>query len=489
VLTRREFVRAAAGAAVVARRPVRTRPRPAASAARRVVVVGAGLAGLTAALDLTDAGWDVVVLEARARVGGRVFTVHEPFSPGLHAEAGGESIDESHHALLAMIKRFGLRTERRAPLKPYDAAVYYRGRHDRLPAFLARRGGMVLDDVLRASDATAALGVGVDPEHPERAANAPRLDALSYDAFVRSLNLIPEADFIVRLQAKSLYNAELTQLSTLFIAQQSAQADLEARTPVDELIFVETRRIAGGNSQLPVAMARSLGRRVRHGAVTRIEHGRDLVRVFAAGRQPVDAAWVVVATPLQPLRRVAFAPALPASLAAAIGGLDLGPAVKVTREYRVPFWTAEGFSGFTVTDLPFGVAWSPTDSRLTARGLLTEFVTGAAAQRAAALAPGPRIADGQRQLDVVYPEARQLVTDRASTMAWANEPYTGGGYAAFKPGQLAPFFSTVRAGTGRIRFAGEHTCALAGYMESAVRSGHRVAGELGVPPAARRVPR
>ena len=66
-------------------------------------------------------------------------------------------------------------------------------------------------------------------------------------------------------------------------------------------------------------------------------------------------------------------------------------------------------------------------------------------------------------------------------MAWANEPYTGGGYAAYRPGQMAPFFPAFRAGTGRIRFAGEHTCELAGYMESAVRSGHRVAAEIGAP--------
>ena len=68
-------------------------------------------------------------------------------------------------------------------------------------------------------------------------------------------------------------------------------------------------------------------------------------------------------------------------------------------------------------------------------------------------------------------------------MAWANEPYTGGGYAVPHPGQMAPFWPVIRSGTGRIRFAGEHTETLAGYMESAVRSGHRIATELGTPPS------
>src|SRR5258708_40086557 len=99
-----------------------TLPAPATSAGR-VVVVGAGLAGLTAALDLVQAGWDVVVLEARDRVGGRGHTLRGPFSQGQHAEAGGESIDDGPDQLLAVIKRFGRTTERRPPQKAYDAAV------------------------------------------------------------------------------------------------------------------------------------------------------------------------------------------------------------------------------------------------------------------------------------------------------------------------------------------------------------------------------
>lgn len=454
-------------------------------AARRVVVGGAGLAGLTAALDLMANGWSVVVVEARDRVGGRVHTLSAPFTAGLHAEAGGESIDENHHDLLAMIRRFGLATERRPPQKPYDAVVYYRRRRDRLPTFLAGRGGTVLSDVLRYSQAEAALGDGVDPEHPERAARAEELDRRSLEGFVRDQRLVPEADFIVRLQDRSLYNAELSDISLLFVAQQSAQAASEEITPVDSFVAVETMRINGGNSRLPLAMAGALGTRVRLGSpITRVEHGRHGVRVHAVGQRPIDAAWLVLATPLQPLRRVCFSPALPSSLASVVAGLDLGDAVKVIREYSAAFWLAEGFSGFTLTDLPFGVAWAPTDSQLTPRGLLTEFVTGHAARRASARPATERMRRFQAQLDEVYPEARSLVTPRAATMAWSREPYTGGGYAVYKPGQMAPFFSALRSGAARIRFAGEHTCALAGYMESAVRSGHRAAAEVGSPPPA-----
>ena len=84
----------------------------------------------------------------------------------------------------------------------------------------------------------------------------------------------------------------------------------------------------------------------------------------------------------------------------------------------------------------------------------------------------------------MYPEGVADRTDRAATVAWANEAFTGGGYAVFAPGQLTTAWPAFRAGAGdgTVLFAGEHTEALAGYMESAVRSGHRVAGQIGPAP-------
>jgi monoamine oxidase len=206
------------------------------------------------------------------------------------------------------------------------------------------------------------------------------------------------------------------------------------------------------------------------------------VRVHAADEE-IDATHLILALPPSPLRHIAFQPALPAPVATMIRRLDLGHAVKVTREYASRFWEAEGVPGFTVTDLPFHVAWAPTDSYQSSGGLLTQFITGRPARAAARLRDAQRIAHFQRQLDRVYPEGRSLRTAHAATTAWANERYTGGGYAVYRPRQMASFWPIVRAGLERISFAGEHTESLAGFMESAVRSGHRVAAQLGVAPA------
>lgn len=460
--------------------------QPGPGARRQVIVVGAGLAGLTTALDLVARGWEVTVLEARERVGGRVHTLREPFAAGLHAEAGGESIDVDHHDLLAMISRFGLRTEPRPKAKILDGTTTFRGVRRRTKDFVALRGGKVAADYERYYAALDAVSDGIDPAHPERFHRADELDATTATEFVDRLGLVPEARFLVDTDNRSEFNTSPDRVSMLFLAQQ------EQSGPDVSDDGVEAMRIHGGNDQLPQAMAAVLGRRVVLGApVTRIEQldvaGRGAptgVAVTAGGRT-YHGAWAVLACPLPPLRAVTFAPALPAAVQRTIDHVGLGEAVKVTLEYRSRFWERAGWSGFTVSDQPFGVAWSPTDSYRSTAGLLTAFITGDAAIAAARQGDAARIASVRSQFDRTYPEGRSLHDDaHHSTIAWADERYTGGGYGVWRPGQMVEGWPVLRKGTGRLRFAGEHTETLAGYMESAVRSGHRVAEALPDPPPA-----
>jgi monoamine oxidase len=461
---------------------VKVRPRPDAGARWRVVVVGAGFAGLTAALDLVSAGWDVVVLEARDRVGGRVHTLRAPFSGGLHAETGGESIDDDHADLLAMVARFGLKTEHRPADKEAGGVVFAGGRRVPTSTYLSAQDGKVVDDYLRFGDALDALGEGVDPAHPERAERAEELDRTDLGSFISAQHLVPPAELLVRAEQRGEFNAEPGQVSLLFAAQQSA-AGAESRVG-----GAETMRIAGGNSLLTEAMAAELGSRLRPSSpVTAVDWDRGGVRVTTGGGRSVDAAWLVVATPFMPLRSVRFTPSLPAGLAGAVAGLRLGSAAKVVTEYRQRFWVGPDGTGtgFTVTDLPYGIGWESTDSYLSdpgSPGILAQFITGTAAARAAALSDAERIADFGAQLDQVWPEGPGVKSPNAATVAWANEPYSGGGYAVWEPGQMMKLWEPIRSGMGPIRFAGEHTEGRAGYMDSAVRSGHRVAAEIGRPP-------
>ena len=461
------------------------RDRPDPGTPRRTVVAGAGLAGLTAAVTLRDAGWDVVVLEARSRVGGRVHTAYGgvdgvALAPGLHAELGGESIDESHGSLLGLLRRFGIPTEER-PGSTRDRVmrgrVRYHGRNGAVNEFMRGGEGGVFRDYARAYEGIERLAEAhaIDPEHPEHARDAAGLDRTSVAAWLDALHLGPEAGFFVRQANTSLYNCELADLSMLFVAQQAAAT---AGIPS---AASETRRVAGGNARLPRAMADELGAAVvRDAPVTAVRTTRDHVTVVA-GAAHHTAAHVVLAMPVPPLRTVRFDPALPDRIADAITELDLGDATKVVTQYDAPFWRDEHESGFSLTDLTYRISWDATDSYDAVAGLLTTYTTAANGRALAALEPSARIARVQAELAVVFPTSELRRPGPAVTMAWNNEPFTGGGYAAYRPGQLVPFWSALRDGTDRVHFAGEHLEAPAGYMESAVRSGLRVAAVIGAP--------
>jgi monoamine oxidase len=189
---------------------------------------------------------------------------------------------------------------------------------------------------------------------------------------------------------------------------------------------------------------------------------------------------VVLAAPPPPLRNVQFDPPLPEPIAAAIAGLDLGGATKVVNQFHSPFWRDGGQSGFSMTDLSYRISWDAADSYDGPGGLLTTFTTADNGRELAALDPEQRIAHVREQLAKVFPESPAQLAGPAVTVAWSAEEYTGGGYAVYKPNQLSAFWEPLRAGTDRIHFAGEHTESLAGYMESAVRSGRRAAAHIGI---------
>lgn len=475
--TRREFLGVAGSVtAAFALRPLRVLDRPDESTRRRVVVVGAGLAGLTAAHDLRAAGWDVVVLEARKRVGGRVLTERRAFSGGQIAELGGESIDDNHHAIRALVAEYGLHTAARPAGRDERATVFRRGRRRSAARYVAQRGGNVLEDYDRYYASIDRLGGRVDdPGRPGDTPNATRYDRRSLADHLDALDLVPEARWLVEREETAEYAIDPRRLSLLFVMQQARVVD-----DVPDAA-AETMRIAEGNDALPQAMAAGLGAAVRLGAaVTRIDRSAGSVRVHTA-HTSYSGAHVVLAVPPPVARRIGFRPGLPAPVRDALDGVDLGPAVKVLQQYPERFWRANGASGVIVTDEPFAIGWDATDSVPGTAGILTTFTTGRRGAAFARMSGDARAVAVNRQLERMYGPAASGPT-AVATEAWPDERWTRGGYAFYAPGRFLSTWPVLHAAHGRLHFAGEHTETLAGYMESAVRSGHRVARRIGPPP-------
>lgn len=433
----------------------------------RVVVVGAGIAGLLAAAELQAAGYEVVVLEARDRVGGRMHTVRAPFAAGQHAEAGGEFLDTTHTVMHELARRLGLPLEdlRRGPAAQLDGTVHLDGR-SRPDSEVFGAAVQAESDRFWAASERRAAGVSIgDPVGTGRA-----LDARTVGALIDGLGLSTLGRAYVEGQIRDDYTIEPERLSELFHAFDTRLTEdlTDAGT--------EAHRIHGGSDRVPQALAAALGRHTVHtGApVRRIERLRGGGVRVTAGGDAVRARWCVVAAPLPALRAVDFAPALPARLAGAFAGVQYGVGTKVLLQYRRRFWRERGRSGDLFTDGSVGTTWEATDRQRGTPGILIGYTAGDRGAAYTALDPKARIAAAVASVDAAFPGSAGLL-GAAATAAWVAEPYTGGTYTAWKPGDMTRWWDVLRRPLPPLVFAGEHTSAYAGYMEGGARSGRRAA--------------
>ena len=454
-LTRRRFVAGTAGAtaAVAVGGAIALGRRSGSDPARRVIVVGAGLAGLSAAFELGRAGFEVVVLEARDRIGGRAYTVSEPFAGGQYAEAGGEYVDAPHRAVRSYVRQFGVGLDD-VRGGGGAAVAYVRGRRlrwSRLSDWPAIRPFY---------SRLSRLGRNVDPDDP--AAAGAELDEYSAGDLIDRVGIRGTDRLVLETMIRDDYGVEAAELSLLGMAAAENAYDGASDAGI------EAFRIRGGNARLTEELARRSGAEIRLSApVTAIAQDADGVEVEAGG-DTLAGAWCVLTAPLPALRAIEFEPPLPEPVAGAIAEMQYARVVKTAVQYRSRFWRRFGLSGDLFTDLPMGSAWEATDRQPGRRGVLVAYAAGRTHDRL--VATGDAAAAVERDLDRVYPGSAERALG-AESFDWAADPLAGGCWMQAAPGQVVPYWRALRERVGRIVLAGEHTSTMPGYMEGALRSG------------------
>jgi monoamine oxidase len=413
-LTRREFLGAAAAI------PVSLRAKR-----KHVVVVGAGLAGLVCARRLRQLGFEVTVLEARDRVGGRVLTLRDAFE-GRYAEAGAEFVTSNHTRVRALLR--SLRIEL-VPWAPRTADVYRRGRRHPDHRFLTDR---VAADLARFQERVTSL-------RP-----APALDDRSAAWLIGDLKLADRARFLVSEGLREQFGVEPEYLSLRFLVQQPPLSPPYAR-------------IQKGADRLPLSLARGLDVRLEEPA-SHVERRASGVSVDGT-----EAHACVVTVPVPVLASMEFEPTLPPVIEAAVERLAYGHGVKSVLEYERRFWP----DGVT-SDLTFRATWDAGTR------LVTAYTTGRNAVLLGSVSRRTRPLLVADELDEVYPGARGYY-ERGETVSWHTDGWSQGTAVAYAPGQVNRFQAALRRPVGRVHFAGDHTDAFAGTMEGAVRSGRRAA--------------
>lgn len=463
--TRREFVKGAAALSATILAGSRASASSRAASRPRVVVIGAGFAGLACASELTARGHDVVVLEARDRVGGRVHSV--PFGPNeKNTEVGGELIGSNHPHWMTFAERFRLQFLDVSGDDDLEAPIVLAGR--RLTPAESESVWREMDVAMSALNDAARL---VDGDRPWLTDGAARIDAISV------------ADWIDRHVTSDLVrracHAGTGANNGVSTKRQSGLAMLaQVKGGGVERYWTDSERFRckGGNDRLAHALAGTL----RAGAlrlktpVASIERAGDGARVTCADGTTIEADFVVLAVPPGAWHhlRVEFVDL--ASLAP-----QMGVSVKYVTGTKRRFWRDLGVGQYSLSDGEAAVTWDPTTGQDGGDdAALTVFASGDAAQGSRARSGRARREHYERELSVCYPGLSALSTT-ARFHDWPGERWTGGGYSFPAPGQVTTVLPRLREFHGPLAFAGEHTSsAFVGYMEGGLESGVRTARML-----------
>jgi monoamine oxidase len=434
-----------------------------------VIVLGAGLAGLGAAVTLARAGIDVRVLEARDRVGGRVQTVREPFADGLYVEAGGEFISGAHHVLRDWLDAYGIE------LMPVTGGlqVFALGGEIRRGEDLADLGEELAEQEEAIERGAEEIARRVpDPRRPWAAPTAAELDGRSLGSWLDGLGLHPIARAYERVWTTVDYGVEAERLSLLQYARDERLLRDEPDT---------ADRVRGGMERLPAAMAAELGARVRLGVrVTGLAHAADgvTVRYRQGGRDgSLGAGYGVVTLPLGALRHLEVEPPFDGARREAIDGLGYSSVLKVMLQFRRRFWRDAGLVGRTIADDPLFTTYDATDGQPGERGILTVYSAGQVAVELAALPERQRIERCLERLERLYPGCRTSFEVGRST-DWDLDGCSLGAYSYFEPNQLTRHGPVLARPEGRVYVAGEHTDPWQATMNGALASGVRAAEEV-----------
>ncbi len=447
------------------------------AAGKRVVVIGGGFGGLACAHELRAVGYDVTVVEARNRVGGRVLSFSD-FIPGKNVEGGGELIGSNHPTWVSYQKKFGL--EFLDVTEDADATAPIRLDGKVLDEKESNELWEALDEAAQKLNADAAK---VDADAPWTSPGAAELDKRTVQAWIDALDVTPLVKRGLHVQVSSDNGVEAERQSYLGMLASIAGGGGEKYWTDSEVY-----RCKGGNQQLATKLAEAIGaeRLVLKLPVTRVTMKRDAIVVECADGRTLECDDVVVAVPPSVWKNIAFDPGLPASLMP-----QMGTNVKYLAKLKGRFWKAQGLSPDSLTDTIASQTWEGTDGQLGEGNAvegpvaLIAFSGGVAAERCIALPRDQVDSAYAKELDVIYPGTKEKPGYKdqfleARFMNWPGERFTNAGYSFPAPGEVTTVGPALRKGVAdKIHFAGEHCCyAFVGYMEGALNSGVALAKRL-----------
>ncbi len=450
-----------------------------------VIVLGAGLSGLSAAFELAQKGFDVIILEARNRIGGRILTLREQFKDNQSVELGGELIGDGYKRFLNYAKKFDIKYEEVSSATETGGSVTNLQKGIGTSAILKGKiypVGSVLDanpynlSAEEAKDLPPTILIkNIVAMAGEVRANPAKLFEFDQISLAEALRKRGVSSEMIRLMNISLNYNSIETVSAGGILWE-ARRRIGAGTKAVHII--------GGNDLIPKALFENLvksgARIVLNARVKQISQDEKSVIVSFEQKGKnisLEADKLICTIPFSVLRDIEFAPALPESKAKAIKELAYTRITKVFLQAKRENWDKENLGSSIWTDTPCERIFNASGKRGDARGIFTLWTDGSGANLPEKLSDKARINWGKKEFAKALPMMKNQI-ETGATKSWTNDEFVRGAYSHFTVGQLKEIQPNLKTPVGKIHFAGEHTAENAPGMEGALESAERVVGEI-----------
>ena len=442
---------------------------------KRIIVIGAGLAGLSCAYELDQAGFNVILIEARSRPGGRVNTYREPFSDNLYSEMGAEYVDSSDTYIHEYCKKFDLKV---LPAKQYDG-VYVKGQtstieglrsgRDLLPFKGTLEGklfGQEVQYIQKWIDLVKQKGIS----SPEVQA----LDKISVEDILKEGGAPKDIIDLYTYANATEQTAVPSKMSALYMVLSNTRTSNFSENTVEGRIF-------GGNDQLPKTFAKKLGTKIMYNRpLQRLDYDSNGITATVKENErlvQIPAKKCVLAIPASILKNIDINPGFSIEKINCINNQQYGHAMKIAMQYRQRFWDNKNSIGQRVfTDTPLRRVYHFSIDQPGPRGILLSFTSGEDAIKLGRLDKNERLNIAQNTCRDIWPEAPNF-WEKGVVKYWNEDPWVKASYSFAGIGQKG-FREILAKPEGPVFFAGEHTAIQRASMNGAIESGMRVTEEL-----------